>query len=70
MLKEICLIEQMIQLTYPIEKKERCCAIYKAKMNAKREALRQRLMNDNTGKKAICGEQCEGQSQVSENALS
>ena len=63
-------IENMVQLTYPVTKKERCCAMYKAKMDAKREALRQRLMNDTTGKKAICTEQCEGQSQVSENALS
>lgn len=63
------MIEDIIKQTYPITKKERCCAMYKAKMDAKREALRQRL-NDNTGKKAICGEQCEGKSQVSENALS
>ena len=63
-------IDEMVRLTYPFEKKEKCCAIYKSRMDAKREALRQRLMNDNTGKKAICGEQCESESQVSENALS
>jgi hypothetical protein len=37
------MIEDIIKQTYPITKKEKCCAIYKAKMDAKREALRNRL---------------------------
>lgn len=37
------MIEDIIKQTYPITKKERCCAIYKAKMEAKRQALRDRL---------------------------
>lgn len=37
------MIEEIIKQTYPITKKEKCCAMYKAKMDAKREALRQRL---------------------------
>ncbi len=34
------MIEDIIKQTYPITKKERCCAMLRAKMEAKRQALR------------------------------
>jgi hypothetical protein len=37
------MIEEIIKQTYPITKKEKCCAMLKAKMEAKRQALRDRL---------------------------
>ncbi len=37
------MIEDIIKQTYPITKKERCCAMLRAKMEAKRQALRDRL---------------------------
>jgi hypothetical protein len=64
------MIEMIIKQTYPITKKEKCCAIYKAKMDAKREALRQRLMNDRPGKEIISERECEAEPQVREGALS
>jgi hypothetical protein len=64
------MIEMIIKQTYPICKKEKCCAIYKAKMDAKREALRQRLMNDRSGKEIISKGEREAESQVREEALS
>ena len=62
-------IEQMVQLTYPIEKKERYCATYKSRMDAKREALRKRL-NDTAGKGTDSQRECESQPQISTGALS
>jgi hypothetical protein len=56
--------------TYPITKREKCCALLKAKMEAKRLALKNRLMNDRQGEKRVCGELFEDQSEVSENSLS
>jgi len=64
------MIEMIIKQTYPITKKEKCCAIYKAKMDAKREALRQRLMNDRPGKEIISEGECEAKPQIRENTLS
>jgi len=63
------MIEDEIRRVYPIEKRERCCAMYKAKMNAKREALRKRL-NDQQRERGLCQEQCENESQVSSGPLS
>lgn len=55
-------ITKKIYDTYPITKKEKCCDIYKKKMEYKREQLRKRLMNECEGKEKIqfgvqCGEQ-------------
>lgn len=55
---------------YPITKKEKCCALLKAKMEAKRLALKNRLMNDQQGEKRVCGELLENQSEVCQNTLS
>jgi len=46
------MIEDIIKRTYPITKKEKCCAILKAKMEAKRQALRDRL-NDQQRKNRV-----------------
>ena len=62
-------IEDEIMRTYPVTKKERCCAMFKAKMQAKREALRKRL-NDQQRESGICETVCQNQWQVSENPLS
>lgn len=50
---ESYLIEKQVFDAYPIEKKEGCCALYKRRMEAKREALRKRLMNEWEGKRQI-----------------
>ncbi len=50
---ESYLIEKQVFDAYPIEKKEGCCALYKRRMEAKREALRKRLMNEWEGKTKI-----------------
>jgi predicted rRNA methylase YqxC with S4 and FtsJ domains len=63
------MIEDIIKQTYPVTKKEKCCAMLKAKMEAKREALRKRL-NDQQGERGTCQEFCEYKSQVWQNTLS
>lgn len=47
---ESYLIEKQVFDIYPIEKKEGCCALHKRRMEAKREALRKRLINEWEGK--------------------
>jgi hypothetical protein len=44
-------VQKMIYQMYPITKRERDCAIYKAKMEAKRDLLRKRIENEWQGKK-------------------
>lgn len=61
---ESYLIEKQVYSIYPIEKKERCCALYKRRMEAKREALRKRLMNEWEGKTKIFASVPPGQPQV------
>lgn len=56
--------------TYPITKREKCCALYKARMEAKRLVLKNRLMNDRQGEKRVCGELYENQSEVCQDPLS
>ena len=63
------MIEDIIKQTYPITKKERCCAIYKAKMEAKRQALRDRL-NDQHRKDRMGKEIPSDKPQVWESVLS
>jgi hypothetical protein len=65
MIQTLISIDEEIKRTYPVTKREKCCAMYKAKMNAKREALRKRL-NDQQRERGICETVCEDQSQVSE----
>jgi hypothetical protein len=62
-------IDEIVSTTYPITKRERCCALLKAKMDAKRLALKNRLMNDRQGEKRVCGELHENQSEVCQNPL-
>ena len=62
-------VEEKVYLTYPITKRERTCAMYKAKIEAKREALRNRL-NDQQRKNGLCEIFCEYQSQVWQKSLS
>ena len=47
------LIEKQVYDTYPIEKKEKSCAMYKCKMNFKRDILRKKLMDEWEGKAKI-----------------
>ena len=58
------MIEKQVFDAYPIEKKEGCCALYKRRMEAKREALRKRLMNEWEGKRQIPTTIPPGQSEV------
>jgi CRISPR/Cas system CMR subunit Cmr6 (Cas7 group RAMP superfamily) len=56
------MIEDIIKQTYPVTKKEKCCAMLKAKMEAKREALRNRLndqQRENRMGKEISQNECE-----------
>lgn len=57
-------IEKQVIDTYPIEKREGCCALYKRRMEAKREALRKRLMNEWEGKTKIFASIQPGEPQV------
>ena len=57
------MIEMIIKQTYPITKKEKCCAMLKAKMEAKRQALRDRL-NDQQRKDRICKEVPQDQPEI------
>jgi hypothetical protein len=63
-------IDEIVRTTYPVTKRERCCALLKAKMDAKRLALKNRLMDDRQREKRVCGELLEDQSEVCQNALS
>jgi protein subunit release factor B len=63
------MIEDIIKQTYPVTKKEKCCAMLKAKMEAKREALRNRL-NDQQRENRLGQEICEYKPQVWEAVLS
>ncbi len=63
------MIEDIIKQTYPVTKKEKCCAMLKAKMEAKREALRNRL-NDQQRENRLGQEICEHKPQVWETVLS
>jgi hypothetical protein len=56
-------IDEEIIRTYPVTKREKCCAIYKAKMDAKREALRKRL-NDQQRERGLCQTVCESKQEV------
>jgi hypothetical protein len=56
-------IDEEIMRTYPFTKREKCCAIYKAKMDAKREALRKRL-NDQQRERGLCQTVCESKQEV------
>lgn len=47
------LINRAIYEIYPITKDEKCCALKKQRMEAKREALRKRLMDEWQGKNEI-----------------
>jgi len=47
------LIEKQVYDIYPIEKKEKSCAMYKCKMNFKRDILRKRLIDEWEGKTKI-----------------
>jgi len=57
------MIEDIIKQTYPITKKEKCCAMLKAKMEAKRQALRDRL-NDQQRKDRMGKEVPQDQSEI------
>ena len=57
-------IEKQVIDTYPIEKREGCCALHKRRMEAKREALRKRLMNEWEGKTKIFASIQPGEPQV------
>lgn len=46
-------IEKTIYDRYPITKREKCCAMRKAKMDFLRNALRKRLINEWEGKNKI-----------------
>ena len=46
-------IEKTIYDRYPVTKREKCCAMRKAKMQYLREALRKRLTNEWQGKNQI-----------------
>ena len=46
-------ITKKIYDTYPITKKEKCCSIFRKKMEFKREQLRKRLMNECEGTEKI-----------------
>jgi hypothetical protein len=46
-------IDRAIYETYPVTKDEKCCALKKQRMEAKREALRKRLIDEWDGKKQI-----------------
>ena len=63
------MIEDIIKRTYPITKKEKCCAMLKAKMEAKRQALRDRL-NDQQRKDRMGKELPPSQSEVWYTVLS
>ena len=63
-------IDEIVRTTYPVTKRERCCALLKAKMDAKRLALKNRLMDDRQREKRVCGELHEDQSEVCQNTLS
>lgn len=58
------LIEKQVYETYPIEKKERRCAMYKCKMNFKRDILRKKLMDEWEGKTKILNSISPSQSEV------
>ena len=57
------MIEDIIKQTYPITKKERCCAMLRAKMEAKRQALRDRL-NDQQRKDRMGKEVRQDQQEI------
>jgi hypothetical protein len=63
-------IDDEIKRTYPVTKREKCCALYKAKMEAKRLALKNRLMNDRQGENRVCEAVCEHESQIRQDSLS
>lgn len=46
-------MEKTIYERYPVTKREKCCAMRKAKMEYLREALRKRLTNEWQGKNQI-----------------
>lgn len=46
-------IEKTVFDRYPVTKREKCCAMRKAKMEFLREALRKRLTNEWQGKNQI-----------------
>ena len=46
-------VEKLVFETYPVTKDEKCCALKKQRMEAKREALRKRLINEWQGKDEI-----------------
>lgn len=48
-----CLIEKRVFEKYPVTKREKCCAMRKAKMDFLRDALRKRLKNEWEGKTKI-----------------
>lgn len=58
------LIEKQVYSIYPIEKKEGCCALHKRRMEAKREALRKRLIDEWEGKRQIFASVPPSQSEV------
>ena len=62
------MIEDIIKQTYPITKKERCCAMLRAKMEAKRQALRDRL-NDQQRKDRMGKEVQPDQQEVWQSIL-
>lgn len=43
----------MVYNTYPVTKREKCCALLKRRMDAKREALKKRLIDEWEGKNKI-----------------
>lgn len=46
-------ITKMVYNTYPVTKQEKCCALLKRRMEAKREALKKRLIDEWEGKTKI-----------------
>lgn len=46
-------IAKMVYSTYPVTKREKCCALLKRRMDAKREALKKRLIDEWEGKNKI-----------------
>lgn len=57
-------IDRVIYERYPITKREKCCAMRKAKMDFLREALRKRLINEWEGKTKIFASVQPGEPEV------
>lgn len=57
-------ISKLVFDTYPVTKDERCCALKKQRMEAKREALRKRLIDEWEGKNKLLAAILPGQPEI------